>query len=412
MNTMRLLVTSPDGATLFVERRLAPRLPVVAFPRGLRLATIAEQWMAGRGLHGRFITVPGGTGRRSGAIDWAAWIVATGNVTGLEPIAIDAMRRHAPDATDRAVAAWLVDILSVPVHCRPTRHDPAWQTEVGAWIGDALGTASAVPRRIFRSDASAIVAQYTAGSRNLFFTCRPLPFHDPDVSEALRAYAPRAFPPTLARHDERGWWLTGEVKGRDLLSATRAAPASAIPEIMTAIARIQGKTSGYRPPAGSVTTIALESLVAGVSRLSTDPALPGRARDHWIAAGASGAPAGWIHSDPSPSNVRVDDRGRIAFIDLDDAWHGPQLLLGALAIDGLRHRAGLDSAAAWRAYVTALGYGSSDSTPQVWIRLARLVKLMRLAARSAELPALLLGEEAPRRDAAIASELRLTCGLA
>jgi Ser/Thr protein kinase RdoA (MazF antagonist) len=135
----------------------------------------------------------------------------------------------------------------------------------------------------------------------------------------------------------------------------------------------------------------------------------------WTEVGAEEVPAGWVHSDPAPDNIRVDDDDGVVFLDLEDPWYGPIAMMGALAIHSMSRRSqwtddersGL-CAAAWRRYTAACDLANHE-TFDSWLRLAQLVRLIRRVERSLTESPLLLEEDVPRRAWAIQRELHRLC---
>jgi hypothetical protein len=283
--------------------------------------------------------------------------------------------------------------------------NPDWPEIVRAWISRTQGGRRVGDVFTLRADVSAIVARCSVDDRAVFFTARPLPFPDAELCDVLQVHAPGAFPRTLAVNPERGWWVTADAGRGDALQYVHRGQdrTERLTTIMRAMAATQFST---------IESDAVRKLSFHVSRAS----LPAQAERLWNASDAEHMPEAWVHSDPAPDNVRVDDDGAPVFIDLEDSWYGPALLMGALALHSMSRRGGWSSeeclslcVQAWQTYVDSFGLSPARHQFGDWVRLAQLVRLIRRVDRSADGPALLLEEESPRRSRAIASELRRLC---
>jgi len=259
----------------------------------------------------------------------------------------------------------------------------------------------------------------------VFFTARPLPFHDAAICDALNRQSPHSFPATVAYDSARGWWLTADIGAKDSKVVIEASGDGGLRSLLEGVARVQCATTFAASVQQLAFEVSLDVLRTGLRRAidasqatadwttATRSTLLARAEALWERSGAEHVPTSWIHSDPSPDNVRVNDAGRVVFIDLEDPWYGPILLMGALTLHSLSRRCGwrADEHAArcrpaWRDYVNACGLEPSRHAFDDWLDLALLVRLIRGVEKAAAGPPLLLHEETPRRSRAIAHELQ------
>ena len=429
MNTVALFVWSREDSCV-VTRRSRADLPALDVPPSSRVPALVQRWCRERELQASFVSVIGGVGRANGSVHWGAWVRLDRPANGYTSLPLSVIETRTSDAATRQLAKALRTTLDTSGCSRWLGHNPHWPEIVQAWIARRCSTNRVSAVTPIRSEASSIVASATLDGRDVFFTTRPLPFRDKDICDLLDRQAPGSFPQTLAYDEPRGWWLTADVCARDLKTRVeRSERARGLPRIMRGLARVQRATANV-PSIGKLAyNISLDGLRAGVRRAldasqrevgwteSARETLQVGVESLWERAGAHHVSDSWVHSDPSPDNVRVNERGGTAFIDLHDPWYGPMLLMGALALHGLSRRCGWTEAEpatrcrpAWQEYVNACDLAPDHHTIADWLRLALLVRLVRGLDRLAVEPGLLLHEESPRRSYAVAHELHRLLG--
>jgi Phosphotransferase enzyme family len=424
MSTVRLILWSPSDGSALLEDPRHPALPMITVPASSRVAALAQRWCEQTGIDARVLAVIGAVGRRDGSLDWGVWLRCDARISSYHPLSLSEVERRAHYPCDRRLAGALVKIVDRPQSSGWIGFNPAWPELVGEWISQALGAQCDGDILPLRADATALVTRHHVARKAVFFTARPLPFRDPELCDVLRDHSSSAFPTTLARDQERGWWLTADVGGhgsaryvsRNWHRASR---------LLEAMANVQVSTLGSIDLQRLSYCVTRETVPTSVARLIESIRDDAHMCDDdrasmlvevarlWIDVGAEDAPAGWVHSDPSPDNIRVDDDGRLVFLDLEDPWYGPVALMGALAIHSMTRRCRWEEAPglcahAWRRYADACGL-ATDHTLDSWLRLAQLVRLIRRVERSMTESPLLLEEEVPRRSWAIRAELRRLC---
>ncbi len=425
MSTARFLLWLPANNAVLLA---GDALPSIDVPSAARVVAIADRWCRAQRLDARVIAVVGAIGRSDGSLDWGVWLRTSRPVRGYDARGLPAFVDSAPDPIDRRLARALLDIVTCARTSTWIGFNQAWPELVRAWISKALELRcdDVLP---LRADVTALVAKCNAASRSVFFTARPLPFRDPELCDVLRDHSPASFPHTIAWDSGRGWWLTADIGGLDAARYVQPGESGRqVARLLEAIAAVQVSTLGSRDLVRLSSPVTRDTVIAGVARLfeaiRTDVVVTDdehasilvEVANLWDAVGGEQAPTGWVHSDPAPDNIRIDDEGRIVFLDLEDPWYGPVPLMGALAIHSLRRRNrwrddefSALGAEPWRRYVTACGLAKHGSF-EAWLRLAQLVRLIRRVDRSATESALLLEEEVPRRSRAIRAELGRLCG--
>jgi hypothetical protein len=424
-------VWSRESDSCLAIDALSTTLPTLEVPPSCRIPALVQHWCREHKLRTSFISVIGGVGRANGSVRWAAWIRLDRPDDRCASIPLSVIETRAEDVVTRQLAQALRTTLDTSSASRWLGHNPYWPEMVQTWIARRCGNNRVSAVTAIRADARSIVATATLDGRDVFFTARPLPFYDAELCGLLNQQSPGSFPHTLAYDEARGWWLTADVCARDLKTAIEPNYATErLPRTMTGLVNVQRATANAVGVSRVAFTISLDAVKAGVTRALdasqgevhwTDAA---RATlllcvdSLWDRTGAHEVTNAWIHSDPSPDNVRVDEHDRVVFIDLDDPWYGPMLLMGALTIHALRRRCGWTtqeyaarSYPAWRDYVTACDMKPARHTLDDWLCLAQLVRLIRACDRAATEQAVLLFEESPRRSHAIARQLHGLLGV-
>jgi hypothetical protein len=423
MSTGRLYLWSRDDNTVLVgdDNQLEP--PVIDVPPSSRATLLARQWCERMHIQAHVLATIGGLGRRHGSVDWGIWIRVDERAPGWRRAQLSRVASNVADARTRRLAGVLAALIESQDGERWIAHDPDWPERIRAWISRTrtlAGVGALVP---LRSDVTTLVTKCSASDHHVYFTARPRPFVEPELADVLEAHSPLAFPRTLAEDPNRGWWLTDDVGGYDALEYVRRGDETALrlSRLMLAMANVQIATIGSKDVERLSFDITRESIRGAVARslnairddvrwtnAQSRVLLNGSDR-LWDESGAEHVPRGWIHSDPAPENVRVVDRGAVVFIDLEDPWHGPILLLGALAIHSLIRRGSWSASTigdhAWTQYLDACNLDPRRHQLETWHRLAQLVRLLRRVDRSSVGPRLLLDEETPRRSFAIADGL-------
>jgi hypothetical protein len=408
MSTARLILWSPLNDDVAMVS--------IAVPPLSRVTVLAQCWCEHAGIDARVLAVIGALGRRDGSLDWGVWVRCDAQMDGYQRSSLSQVARCAPDQRDRRLASALVSVIRRSDGLEWIGFNPAWPEVIREWISNVLDARCDGDILPLRADATALVARGQVSGRHVFFTARPLPFCDPELCHVLRDHSPSTFPTTLAHDPKRGWWLTPDVGGLDAAryidrDGNRAA------RLFDAIADVQVSTRESADLQRLSYCITRETLLAGVDRLCDDEraSMAVEVDRLWSDVGAEDAPAGWVHPDPSPDNIRVESNGGLVFLDLEDPWYGPIPLMGALAIQSIRRRSRWTDderrrtfSVAWQRYMAACGV--THHAFDAWLRLAQLVRLIRRVERSATASPLLLEEEVPRRSWAIQSELRRLCG--
>ena len=408
MRTARLFLWSPSDDDVLLAR--------IDVPASNRVTLLSQRWCERARIEAQVLAVIGAVGRSDGSLDWGVWVRCDGQMTSGHAMPLSKIARHAPDRSNRRLAQALVEIVRRSHVSGWIGFNPAWPELVRDWISRVMNAACGNDILPFRADATTLVTRAHVAGRDVFFTARPHPFTDPELCDVLRDHSPSTFPATLAHDSTRGWWLTADAGGLDAAryvgrDSNRAAC------LLEAMANVQASTLGSADVQRLSYYVTRETVYDAVERLCDDERVSmlvevGRL---WTDVGAANAPTGWVHSDPSPDNIRVDDDGGVVFLDLEDPWYGPIAMMGALAIHSMSRRCRWTDdersrlcAAAWRRYADACGLANHD-TFDAWLRLAQLVRLIRRVERSSTESPLLLEEEVPRRSWAIRSELRRLC---
>jgi hypothetical protein len=408
MSTARLFLWSPSDDHVL--------LATIEVPSQSRVTVLSQRWCERAGIDAKVLAVVGALGRSDGSLDWGVWVRGDGRMPTGHSVPLSNLARYASDPRDRRLARALVDIIKHPHPSNWIGFNPAWPELVREWVSEVMNEPCDGDILPFRADCTALVTRCHLAGRDLFFTARPLPFIDPDLCGVLRDHSSTTFPRTLAYDSTRGWWLTADAGGLNAAHyVDRDGHRAAL--LLEAMAHVQASTFGSADLQRLSYCVTREAVLEGVARLCDDERalMCGMIQRLWIDVGAEKAPAGWVHSDPSPDNIRVDDDGGVVFLDLEDPWFGPILLMGALAIHSMSRRCRWTDdersalcANAWQRYAAACGFANHD-TFESWLRLAQLVRLIRRVERSTTESPLLLEEEVPRRSWAIRSELRRLC---
>jgi hypothetical protein len=422
MNRALLFVWRSTDDSYLVSGGHSVEPPAIDVPSLTRIAPLAHRWCQAQQLRASWVTTIGGIGRADGAIHWGAWLRLDGPADGHSAVPLETIESGTRDPVTRRLASALRVTRRCASHSSWIGFNPYWPEVVQAWIARQHLGRHVGPVVAIRADGTSIVASSTVDGRAIFFTTRSHSFDDPELCDVLEAHAPGLVPRTLAYDPARRWWLTADIEGCDSKTyiEREEGVAERLARIMTAIARAQVATVGSRDIQRLSFNVSLPSVRDGVERAIRESGDEADLRSSidglWAAAHANDAPVAWVHSDPSPDNIRVGHNERLLCIDMEDPWAGPAPLMGALTLHSMSHRCGWtmqQSQAigdiAWNRYVRDCGLTPERHGFADWLRLALLVRLIRRVDGSARGPGRLLHEETPRRARAIASELHRLC---
>jgi hypothetical protein len=406
MSTARIFLWSPLDDRVAVE--------TIDVPAASRVTVLSHRWCARAGIEAKVLTVIGALGRSDGSLDWGIWVRCDGQPPTGCSMPLSTVARCAPDRRIRRLAQALVEITTKSHVSGWIGFNPAWPELIREWVSQVMNDSCDSDILPFRADGTALVTRCRVAGRDVFFTARPHPFTDPELCDVLNDHSRSMFPRTLAHDSTRGWWLTADAGGIDAALYV-GRDTSNVARLLEAIASVQVSTLEAIDLQRLSYRVTRETVLESVERLCKDESMLVEVEKLWTDVGAAEAPIGWVHSDPAPDNIRVDDDGRIVCLDLEDPWYGPILLMGALAIHSMSRRCRWTDderigvcVNAWRRYRDACGVANHHRLDG-WLTLAQLVRLLRRVERSSTESPFLLEEETPRRSLAIRAELRRLC---
>ena len=335
------------------------------------------RWLAERGIRG---DVAGQwLGRvTADASDWLVAIAARPEDavagSGLEWRALDALAASTPVldyqqwAVARTLARGVPPSVDGPFGCL------SWPDEVRAWIEVAAGSAvtSLTPYRVGAHEV-VLGADCTHG-RVYFKGLAGERASEARLTQELAAVAPDSFAQTLAldrREDGTAWWLTASCPGQPVGDAYQAAEA---------LARIQQRVMGVGLASLSLSAVNLDAATLWAGALLGDSPCAALVRRRCAAVMRADVPEGWIPMDLDPSNILIDDEGRVRFIDVDDSFLGPVPL--AVATLATRCADRMLASATYRGYELAwsspltgldcVAFETAATVVQFWLGWKRL----------------------------------------
>src|SRR5260221_5898758 len=328
--TLHVLIVN-RGRRAALAATCGPRwlLPVLTCDERTRAAPLIVRWCSDRGIHG---DVAGQwLGRvTSNATDWFLVIIARHSAATTD----STLRWRSLDALASTPAVldyqqWAVS-KALTRGVLPSVAGPfgnlSWPDEVRSWIGNAVGSpvTSSTPYRVGAHEV--VVGADCASGRVYCKGLTPERAAEARVTAALAAIEPESFARTLAskdRGDGSVWWLTAGCDGR---------PGGDVHRIAQALARIQqrGLAAGVPP---ELPRLDLDAPAQWASALVLDSPSGDVVRRQCARVTCAGGPSSWIPLDLDPTNVLVDDDGRVRFIDVDDSFLGPApLAMATLAM--------------------------------------------------------------------------------
>lgn len=427
MNNVRLFLWHPADDSYLVDSE-THGLPSIEVAPASRLPHVALRWCTQHHLRASFITTIGGVGRTDGTVHWGVWLRLNSPPRQHRAVQLEVIEAGNRDPVAPHLTAALRAIRRGASHSAWIGRNPYWSELALAWIARQHSRKRIGPLVPIRADGNCIVARSAIDRRTVFFTTRACRFDDARLCDALDAHAPGVFPRTLAYDDAKRWWLAADVEAGDskVFIGAAANTPHRLSQVMRMIANVQVATVGSHEVRGASFDVSQPAVCDGVTRTIAAVGVesPIATRDGviavngvWTAARAGDVPFAWIHSDPSPDNVRVTNHGMLRLIDFEDPWYGPAPLMGALVLHSMGRRCQWRSEelrvlcdSAWTDYLRALDLTPERHELDSWLRLAALVRLIRRVDASSQWPGRLLYEETPRRLRAIATDLQRLCG--
>ena len=334
-----LLIVNGDRRAALVAI-IGPRwlLPVVTCSERARGAPLVARWCAERGIAAD--VVGQWLGRvTADAIDWLVAIVAAPDTvvsdSALEWRALDGLLSN-PSVLE--YQAWAVARALVR-GALPSVEGPfgnlSWPDDVRTWIAEAMGSTvtSLTPYRVGAYEV--VLDADCAGGRVYFKGLAGERATEPRLTQELARMAPESFARTLAmepREDGTVWWLTAACPG---LSGGNAHGAAGT------LARLQQRVFAL-DALPDLTALDLEAAATWAGELLGESPVADVVRQQCARVMSADVPATWIPMDLDPSNVLIDDDGRVRFIDVDDSFLGPAPL--AVTTLALRSACGARSA--------------------------------------------------------------------
>lgn len=313
-------------------------LPVISCGEMVRAAPLVARWCAERAVAS---DVAGQWLGRVGhdATDWLMASPARAGCRADDPLEWMALDALSSGASVVDYQTWALS-ASLRRGALPSVEGPFgnldWPEDIRVWIGQFAGSPHAwTPYRVGPHEV--VLGAETACGRVYFKGLTADRGGEAALTQALAAMAPDAFARTVAvesRGDGSVWWLAAECAGRPVKNAQLVAPELARIQRMTVTAR------GSLP----LRTLDVGMAAAWASELLGDDAGRATIRRACAAVADADVPETWIAMDLDPTNVLVDDRGAVRFIDVDDSFFGP----APLAMAAVAARCG--DASACRAY--------------------------------------------------------------
>jgi hypothetical protein len=309
-------------------------LPVLISEERARPGPLIARWLAESGMSGEVAGHwLGRTTEASDDLDWLVAVDATCDCTRDAPwLPLEELRTRVSvlEYQTWAVgkALWKSPLPSVP----GPFGNLTWLNDVKAWICRIEHEPHLKHVVGYRAAAHEVVLQAATTRRRIYFKgLEPDRAVEARLTQTMFRLAAASFAQTIAI-EERGdgctWWLTAECPGRHATDGEH---------VSRALASLQQQVIASPDVRASLPSIDLEAAAAWSTEVLRESGCESHIRRAFACVRSADVPRSWIPLDLDPSNVLVDDKGNVRFIDLDDSFIGPAPL--AIAVCGRRFRA-------------------------------------------------------------------------
>ena len=200
-----------------------------------------------------------------------------------------------------------------------------WLDDVKEWMAPILEPASSTALSHLRSSPQEVVLRARTSHGDLYFKgLTSERAAEARLTQAMATVIPEHFAPTIAleeRADGSVWWLAAACPGGAATEGHRVA---------SRLAAIQQRVMGQPLIRRQLRKLDVPAALRWGSELLSSSASATQLERQGHCAITARVPESWIPMDLDPTNVLVDGRGTVRFIDLDDSFLGPAPLAMAL----------------------------------------------------------------------------------